>query len=212
MRKTDPQEREQRLFEIADGQGGYFTAKQAIQAGYSYRLQSHHADRGNWLRTERGIYRLRNYPDSSHEDLIRWSLWSHNRQGEPQAVFSHDTALAIHELGDVMPARIHFSVPPTFRKPVPGGCVVHRAQLPTHDIERSDGFLLTSPLRTLVDVAEEGGMDQEHLLRCTTDAVRKGRVTMSELKGRAKTKRLKDIIAHLASRSEELLGERPWTR
>ena len=27
-----------------------------------------------------------------------WSLWSRNRAGEPQGVYSHQTALSLHEL------------------------------------------------------------------------------------------------------------------
>ena len=38
-----------------------------------------------------------------------WQLWSRNRQGEPQGVFSHATALSLHELSDVMPAKLHMS-------------------------------------------------------------------------------------------------------
>jgi len=46
----------------------------------------------------RGLSRLPDYPPGEREDLIRWSLWSHNRQGFSQAVVSHETALAVHEL------------------------------------------------------------------------------------------------------------------
>lgn len=200
MQKADIQEREQRLFEIAESQGGYFTAKQALRAGYYYRLQLHHKNRGNWLHIERGIYRLRNFPNSSHEDLIRWSLWSHNRKDEPQAVFSHETALAVREIGDVMPAKIHFTVPKSFRKPVPGGCVVHRAGLPPEDVEREGGFLMTTPLRTLLDVAEEGATDPDHLLRCYSDALARGLVAIEDLRARGQSDRMKKVLGEVEAR------------
>ena len=79
-------QRKNKLFEIASQQAGYFTAKQAVQCGYSYRLQSYHKNQGTWLEVERGIFRLANYPDSPNEDLVRWSLWSFNRDGFSQAV------------------------------------------------------------------------------------------------------------------------------
>jgi predicted transcriptional regulator of viral defense system len=190
---TDIQEREQRLYEIAEGQGGYFTAKQALKAGYSYRLQHYHAERGNWMRVDRGIFRLRNYPSSDHEELVRWSLWSHNRKDEPQIVFSHQTALALHGIGDVMPAKVHFSVPQTFRKPIPGGCVVHRV-LSLEEVEHNDGFLMTTPLRTLLDVSDEQELDPDHLKRCFEDALKRGLVRTEDLRTRAKTEVAQKIL------------------
>jgi hypothetical protein len=38
------------LFEIAEGQQGYFTAKQAADAGYRLGSQVHHVKSGNWVR------------------------------------------------------------------------------------------------------------------------------------------------------------------
>lgn len=46
------------LFERADEQQGYFTAKQAADAGYLLGSQAHHVKAGNWVRIHRGIYRL----------------------------------------------------------------------------------------------------------------------------------------------------------
>ncbi|MBU2575241.1 MAG: hypothetical protein KKH28_14325 [Elusimicrobia bacterium] len=171
--RANPAENEQKLFLIADGQGGYFTAKQARSAGYYNRLRYYHAEKGHWLAVDRGVYRLRNYPASEREDLIRWSLWSCDRKGNPQAVFSHHTALAFHQLGDIMPAKIHFTVPPKFRKKISGGCVVHRAALPPEDIERHEGFFVTTPFRTLFD-AHIHGFEPDQLQKAVVDAYKKG--------------------------------------
>jgi len=140
-----PQENAQALCRIADAQSGYFTAAQARQAGYACRQPHFHV--------ERGIFRLRDYPPGGREDLIRWSLWSHNQKGIPQAVVSHDTALTVHELSNVMPARVHLTVPPGFRKRLPPGCVLHTGSLAPDDIEARGGYRVTAPLRTLLDVA-----------------------------------------------------------
>ena len=59
--RRDPQENAQVLYQIAASQGGYFTAAQARVAGYTYRQQHYHSSRGNWLRIDRGISRVRNY-------------------------------------------------------------------------------------------------------------------------------------------------------
>jgi predicted transcriptional regulator of viral defense system len=171
----DRAENTRQLHQIAVAQGGYFTAVQARQAGYAYSQQYFHVARGNWLRIERGLFRLRDFPSTDREDLIRWSLWSRNQQGVPQAIVSHETALAVHELSDVMPARVHLTVPRRFRKNVPAGCVLHRASLAPDDVEARVGYRLTTPLRTLLDVADSP-LSQEHLDVAVRGALQRGLV------------------------------------
>ena len=173
--KQDPQENARALYEIAAGQGGYFTAAQARQVGYAYSQQHFHVSRGNWLKIDRGLFRLRDFPPGEREDLIRWSLWSRNQKSVPQAVVSHDTALTVHELSDVMPDRVHLTVPKGFRKSVPPGCVLHKATLPPNEIEPRTGYRVTTPLRTLLDVADSP-LSQEHLNRAVRDALERGLV------------------------------------
>lgn len=173
--KQDPQENARALYQIAAAQGGYFTAAQAKQTGYAYSQQHFHVSRGNWLKIDRGLFRLRDFPPGEREDLIRWSLWSRNQKSVPQAVVSHDSALTVHELSDVMPAQVHLTVPPGFRKSVPPGCVLHKAVLPPGEIESRTGYQVTTPLRTLLDVADSP-LSQEHLNRAVHDALERGLV------------------------------------
>ncbi|MEI8011051.1 MAG: hypothetical protein WCI27_01030 [Candidatus Omnitrophota bacterium] len=162
-----------RLFEVASQQEGYFTAKQAFQCGYSYRLQFHHKKRETWKEVSRGVFRLTNYPDSANEDLVRWSLWSFSRAGVPQAVISHETALSIYDMSDVMPARIHLTVPPAFRKRSSGRCVIHKAKLSDKVIEKRPGYNITTPLKTIIDVAM-GNLSADELEKAICDGIRKG--------------------------------------
>jgi len=171
--RRDPQDNARILYEIAAAQGGYFTASQALQAGYAYSQQHFHRERGTWLQIERAMFRLRDFPSTEHEDLIRWSLWSRDQKGAPQAVVSHDTALMLYELSDVMPARVHLTVPPGFRKKALPGCVLHKASLTSEDVETWTGFRVTRPLRTLLDVAGSP-LSQEHLDRAVYDALERG--------------------------------------
>ncbi len=173
--RRDPQENARTLYQIAVEQGGYFTASQALQAGYAYSQQHFHCQRGNWLQIERAMFRLRDFPPAEREDLIRWSLWSRDQKGAPQAVVSHDTALALHELSDVMPARIHLTVPPGFRKGPPPSCVLHKASLAPEEIEIRTGYRVTRPLRSLLDAADSP-LSQEHLERAVHDALERGMV------------------------------------
>lgn len=178
--KRDPRDTERALMEIAREQGGYFTAAQALSVSYTYRQQNYHKNRGNWMYIDHGVYRLRTYPESEHEDLIRWSFWSRNRRGEFQATVSHDTALAVHELGDVMPGKIHLTVPPGFRKKATGGYILHTARLDSHDIEHRQGFNVTTPLRTLLDVADSP-LSQDLFESAVRDALRRGMVRSKQL-------------------------------
>jgi hypothetical protein len=88
----------QRLFESAQHQGGFFTARQARDAGFGDNVHSYHVRSGNWIREHRGVYRLAQFPLPARPDLMIWQLWSRNRQDQPQGVFSHATALTLHEL------------------------------------------------------------------------------------------------------------------
>ena len=78
------------LFEIAAGQAGYFTTKQAAGAGYSTHLLRKHIHAGRVARSRRGIYRLVHFPASEHEELVAAWLWS-----EQAGVISHQTALSL---------------------------------------------------------------------------------------------------------------------
>lgn len=170
MGRRDPQEARRRLYEYAVAQGGYFTATQARIAGYPKQLQYYHVRRGNWVREDRGIFRLWEWPRSSHEDLIRWTLWSRGA-----AVVSHQSAMAVHEISDLMPAKIHMTVPPGFRKTPSPVMVLHRDRLAPHEIEQRDGFRVTTPLRTLIDAARVD-VDPERLSAAVRDAILKGLV------------------------------------
>jgi predicted transcriptional regulator of viral defense system len=151
---TKQRDRKEALFELAVRQQGFFTAGQAQAAGYSKRLRHHHKTRGNWEEHGWGLYRLSQFPHSKDDDLVKLTLWSRNKAGEPQAVVSHDTALRLFELSDVLPDKYHLTVPPGFRKEVPKDVVLHHASLASRDIQLREGFSVTTPLRTLTDVAQ----------------------------------------------------------
>jgi predicted transcriptional regulator of viral defense system len=167
-----------RLLDIAARQSGYFTAAQALGAGYSYPAQGYHAKRGNWLRVDRGIYRFPEWPTGPRDDLVRWSLWSRGR-----AVVSQETALSVHELGDVDPAHVHLTAPPNFRQKNPS-VVIHRADLASRDVQEHEGFRVTTPLRSLLDVAA-GELDLDQLGQAIAEALARGMTTRRALLDRA---------------------------
>lgn len=167
-----------RLYETAAGQQGMFTTKQAAESGYSPQLLVHHTHAGKTVRVRRGIYRLVHFPPGEHEDLIIAWLWS-----ERAGVLSHQTALALHGLSDVLPAHLHLSVPSAWRRRrfrVPPGVVLHHADVATEDRTWFGAVPVTTPRRTLSDCAKEG-LSPEVLGQATREALRRGLVARSEL-------------------------------
>ena len=173
------------LASLAQEQGGYFTAKQAQAAGYEYPKLVYHVTAGNFDRVEHGLYRLPTVPPSEHDELIRLTLWSRNQKDQPQAVVSHQSALVLHDLSELLPGEIHLTVPSKFRKVPPSGCILHKATLSDREVEDRAGFRVTNPLRTLVDAAE-GDVTQEQLEKSVNDALSRGLVRRKPLEAAAK--------------------------
>jgi len=167
------------LFEIASEQGGYFTAAQAAGCGFSRASLSYHARRGRFLRVRRGLYRLAEYPSSPHEDLL--AAWLAAGRGD--AVVSHESALELLGLSDVIPDRIHLTVPRSKRyRPAGQGVAIHTTTRPLRptDVLTRDGLPVTSPARSIVDAAEAGtGPDQ--VVKAAREAVERGLATKTQL-------------------------------
>ena len=174
---------ERALTTLAASQGGYFTSKQAAAIGYTAPKRNYHVHAGNWVREHRGIFRLSTQPLPVRPDLILWWLWSRNRKEEPQGVYSHQTALSLHELTDAMPSRVHMTVPKTFRRSVaaPKGVTLHMASVPPSDIEPIDGVPVTKALRTLIDVVAAGEVPMPDLQLAFAEASRSGKITRAEI-------------------------------
>lgn len=172
-----------RLYQIAESQQGYFTSKQAKECGFAESAQSYHAQVGNWVREHRGIYRLARFPQGDQAHLVLWSLWSRDRQGEVEGVYSHETALTIHDLSELMPSKLHMTVPRTFRRnsETPAVLVLHYADLPQPDVETRGGFRVTRPLRTIVDLLRAGEVPREVLAQALREALARGMITRARM-------------------------------
>lgn len=166
------------LFEIAVAQDGLFTTQQAAEAGYSPQLLAYHVDAGRMTRARRGIYRLVHFPAGDYEDLTVVWLWS-----EQEGVFSHQTALALHDLSDVLPAQVHLTLPATWQKRrlrVPDGVVLHYGDVAEGEQRWFGPVPATAPLRTLEDCAAEH-LPPDLLRGAALDAVQRRLVGRDEL-------------------------------
>lgn len=173
-----------RLFEIAEQQQGFFTTKQAKAAGFAENTHPYHVQTWSWIREHRGIYRLALFPTSDRPDLVLWSLWSKNRQEIIDGVFSHQTALSLHELSDLNPAKLHMTVPKRFRRnsEIPSILVLHYRDLPEADVQIGPGYRYTRPLRTILDLIEDDAIEPTLLIQAVRQALDRGLITHLQLR------------------------------
>jgi hypothetical protein len=185
------------LYGIAEDQAGYFTAAQARSAGLHQVRLVQLAQQGDIERVSRGVYRFARFPVSRHGHYMEAVLWPQVRRTDVAGVVSHESALAIHELSDVSPARVHVTLPTAvrIRRQVPKGLVIHYADLAPEDVERVEGVPVTTPERAIRD-AHASHVGDALVAQAIADGRRSGALTTS--------------AANRLDR--ELLGTRPGTR
>ena len=162
------------LYRIAEPQGGYFTSAQAAKSGFSRKLLWHYQKTHKFLRVAHGIYRLGRFPSSRFEDLfVAWLKCG------PKSAISHESALALYDVSDVLPPEVHVTVPRTaFRRRK--GVRLHTNRLRPADIVKREGLPVTSVPRTIADVAR-AGLSEDHLARAIRDALQRGLTTKEAL-------------------------------
>jgi predicted transcriptional regulator of viral defense system len=137
------------LWDVAQGQDGYFTTEQVGEYGYSRPLLHKYLEKGRIVRSRRGVYRLVHFPASEHEELVVLWLWS-----DQAGVFSHETALTLYDLSDALPSQIQMTLPPIWsrrRLRVPPGLVLHYGDVDAGDRSSFGAVAITAPNRTLRD-------------------------------------------------------------
>jgi predicted transcriptional regulator of viral defense system len=167
-----------RLYPIVEQQGGYFSATQARRAGLSKALLSYHARQGRLLRIRRGIYRLAAFPETPYADLIVAWLAAGER-----AVVSHESALLLYGLTDLLPAEIHLTVPRTASRRQ-AGVRLHTARLSEDEVTFRHGLPVTTLPRTLVDLIRSG-IDAEWIHQAVRQALERGLVSETTLQEEA---------------------------
>jgi len=153
----------QELYQIAGLQQGYFRTKQALAAGWTRRELNWASETGRIDNIRYALYRFAHFPSTPLDELYEIQTLA------PNGTFSHETALQLHGLSDILPRTTHFSVPPgSGFKPRPGITIHHLPIAPAERVIR-DGLWLTSLTRTLRDAAHSG-TDPDQLLGAARDA------------------------------------------
>ena len=189
---------------ISYGQDGYFTSRQARECGFSPQLLAHHIRSGRYEHVRRGLYRLRDYPGSSHAEVrARWLA-----VGAERAVVSHESALELHGLSDVLPNTVHLLVDRDDRgiKP-PHGVNLHTTKKPLDpsEVVTRRGIRVTDPVRSILDAAG-AGTAPEQIEVAVRQALEEGLATRRSLFARADQRggRVADLIRRSVEKDEQL--------
>lgn len=177
----------ERLYRLAESQAGYFTAQQAIDSGMDRSTLRHHAlPGGRYERIRRGMFRIRHFPSSPHEYVM--AAWLPFRAAG--AIVSHESALELYDISDVIPDVVHLTLPRTERgKRRREGIRLH---FPNHypsadEVSQILGVTVTSLERTILD-ALKAGTQPEQIDMAIHQAVGRGITTPRRLQSIASSK------------------------
>lgn len=121
------------LLELAEGQNGLVTRQQAIaELDVDPTAFDALVARGRLERVARGIYR---YPRMAGVEYEGYQV-ALLRTGDTEAVLSHETALAIHDISDINPSRYHVTIPRghRIRRSDNDRYVIHVQRLEAHQL------------------------------------------------------------------------------
>lgn len=163
------------LLATAAAQHGYFTTAQAAEHGISRRALTWRAQRGSAERIAHGLYRLPHWPIGAGDELYALQARA------PFGTFSHDTALTLLGLTDIIPSTIHFTIPETARLRPRQGVTLHRSRHGgTTDRTLRDGLWLSTARRALLDAARAGA-DPDQLVSAARDARERAMLTTDDI-------------------------------
>lgn len=100
----------------------------------------------------RSVYRIVHFPAGEHEDLATLWLWS-----EKAGVFSHETALMLHELSDVLPRKVNMTLPQDWSKRrlrVPDGVLLYYGDIKKDERVDIGAIPVTNVRRPLIDCVD----------------------------------------------------------
>lgn len=159
--------------EIAGRQEGIVTREQTRFSRLSVDRRRWILETGRWRTVFPGVYRIVGAPETWQQKLRALNLWL----GHGFAL-SHGTAAALHRFPLFDDGALIATVARNVRPPE--GVKIHRVStLPTKDIASVAGLRVTSPTRTLVDLA--GELTTDALRHCVNDALRFKWTTLDRL-------------------------------
>ncbi|MDQ1455876.1 MAG: hypothetical protein QOH28_1496 [Actinomycetota bacterium] len=190
-----------RLAEVAVVQQGVFTRAQATASGFSASQIERRVRARVWERVLPGVYRHAATPASTTRAHWAAVLWA-----GPECALSHASAAAIWRIRGATLDRPELIVLKT-RAPRVRGVLVHRVnRIDDHDVLRVERLPVTSPVRTIIDLAGVLGTDDLELAlasarsrRLVTIRAVRGRLDEIGTVGRPGAARLRTLLAAIGS-------------
>lgn len=156
--------RVQALWDLAAKQHGVAARRQLLRLGFSAKAIKYGCESGLLHRTEwRGVYSVGRPGLTRHGRLMAAVLWA-----GPGAVLSHDTAADLWAIRRQRDKVIHLSLPSSRRRGTRRGVEIHRRAGIARD--REWGIPITTPLRTVIDMAAKLDRRETERLIDQTDA------------------------------------------
>ena len=163
------------LLVTAATQHGYFTTAQAAENGISRRALTWRTGHGSAERVGHGLYRLPHWPVDAADELHAMQTLA------PFGTFSHQTALTLLGLSDIIPSTIHFTIPETSRLRSRAGITLHRSRHgAVADRTLRDGLWVSTARRALIDAARAGA-DPDQLVSAAHEARERAMLTRDDL-------------------------------
>lgn len=132
---------------FAAHQHGAFTTAQAHAAGFSRDQILHRVHLGSWVRLARGVLGVAGAPPSWRRSAVVPLL------ARPDAILVERSAAHVHELLDAPLLRPAVRVREGSSVRVPGAGPVHRWALDDAEVTIKEGLRVTTPARTVADLA-----------------------------------------------------------
>jgi predicted transcriptional regulator of viral defense system len=182
---------------LAASQHGLFSRNQLLDLGVGRGTIEHRVASGKWERILPGVYRIAGAPTTWKQELLATVLWA----GEGAAA-SHRSAAALFELEGFAADKIEISSTRKLRVPRNSGVVVHRVKgFGVADLSTVDGIPVTSPARTISDIAGLGELRATE--RALDDGLRRKLVTLVRMAWQIRQSRGKRGIKELAMLVED---------
>lgn len=166
---------ERQVARLAASRHGIFSRAQVMNLGATKDVIRRRLAAGRWERLASDVFRLAGTPPSERQTLLVACLaWG------DEAAASHRSAAPIWCLGGFQWGPVELTVPRARRRSCPG--IVHRNLLPPVDVTVVDAIPVTTPTRTLIDLASVAPSDSVE--EALDDALRRGIVSIARLRWR----------------------------
>jgi predicted transcriptional regulator of viral defense system len=177
------------LLDRAFDQHGFVTSDDARSLGIDEKRLVDMERRGTLERVAHGLYRFKVIPHTGREHLMEAVLWPRRTRG----VLSHDTALELHDLCDINPAKVHITVPRAYRinREIPSTYAIHHRDLADANQTLVEGIPAVTPARSIED-AIATHVDPKLIDQAIDTARRRGLVrgaALADIEARARTER-----------------------